>query len=167
VAVDWSSFPSDLIAGLLGTAAGLVAGLRIDRRLQYRRARAHDERLVQALIDTLASKRAFSHASEVGLVDDPEDRDRCVASVLDARRRAAEVCDAIEIRDDVVAVIRSMEVDCMDYLNYVESHELEYARALIKLRDRLSEREGRLQQLIPGLQVVAPGGREGRIAEWL
>src|SRR5688572_9428954 len=120
--MDWSSFPGDLAASLLGTMFGIEIGLRIDHRQTRRNSLDHDERLVQSLIELLASKRAFSHPSDVGLVDNDDDRQRCIQSILDARRRIAGVCDALRVREDVAPQLRDLESDCIAYLYYVEEY---------------------------------------------
>ena len=165
--MDWSSFPSDFLAGVLGTMVGLVVGLRIDHVRERRRAARRDERLIQSLIDRLASKRAFSHGADVGLIDDPDDRERCIASVLDVRRRTARVCDALEVREDAVPLLRRIESDCMAYLNHVERNGPRYAIALIRLRDRLHEAEQELGRSMPGLEVAGPGSRTPSTPQWL
>ena len=165
--MDWSSFPSDVVAGLIGTAAGLLAGLRIDQWAAHRRTRTQEGRRVQSLINTLASKRAFSHSDDVGPIDDEEDRERCIQSVLDARRRAADLCDAIELRIDLLPALRGIEVDCLDYLNYVETQPRLYAVGLVKLRQRIGVRERELGQLVPELVLLPPGTHGLRLADWL
>jgi len=142
-------------------------GLRIDHVRERRRSAERDARLIQNLIDRLASKRAFSHSSDVGLVDDSEDRERCIASVLDARRRTARVCDAIEVREDAVPLLRRMESDCMAHLNHVERLETRYAMSLIRLRDRLYEAEQALGRIMTGLEVARLGSRTPSTPEWL
>ncbi|MGO4660975.1 hypothetical protein AB4Z14_03855 [Terrabacter sp. 2TAF16] len=161
--MTWTTFPSDLTAGLLGTFLGLVFGLGIDRKREQRRAESRDERLVQNLIDRLAGKRAFAHSVDVGLVDNADDRQRCVDSVLDARMRILDVCDQIDRREDVVGTLRAMEVDCLALLSHVERHPLEYARALIRLRDRLIGHEAELQLLMPGLHMAIPAAETASV----
>jgi len=137
--MDWIGPAIDLVVGLVAAAAGVFMALRADRNIEHRRARKREQRQVQALLDRLATRRAFSHAPDVGLIDDPEDRKRCIGSVLDVRNRIAALCEAIEELNDTLEVLRGMEDDCAAYLNHVEIHDTRYAVALIRLRDRLYE----------------------------
>jgi hypothetical protein len=165
--MNFSSFWSDLLAGLLGSGAGIVIGLQVDRVRTRKHERARDERLVQNLIDRLAGKRAFSHAADIGEVEDEADRERCNLSVVDARERILVVCDEIAQREDIISPLRKMERDTMAYLSFVEREKPKYAMALIQLRDRLFEQETDLRRLMPGLRVEPPGSRDGNKPAWL
>lgn len=165
--MNFSSFWSDLVAGLVGSGAGIIAGLQIDRARTRRHGRARDQRLVQNLIDRLAGKRAFGHSSDIGEVDDDDDRERCISSIIDARQRILAVCDEITEREDVIPRLREMQRDSMAYLNYVEQNKRRYAMGLIQLRNRLAEHERLLGQMMPQLRLEPPGSRDGDRPDWL
>jgi hypothetical protein len=165
--VNFSSFWSDLIAGLIGSGVGIFAGLRIERQTARKKAIARDERLVQNLINRLAGKRAFGHDSDIGELDDDADRKRCARSVLDARKRILMVCDEIGEREDVIPHLRDMEADCLAYLDYSEQERLRYAMGLTRLGDRLAQHEAELKKLMPGLHIERPGALDSTRPNWL
>ena len=165
--MDFSGFPSDSLASLIGAAVGIVLGLQVDRWKMRRDSKDRDRRLIQNLVNGLAGKRAFGHPDDIGLVDDPPDRERCLSSILDARARIARVCDEVVALPEVVPILREMENDCMAYLNYVERHEDAYAVALIRLRDRLTVHELGLKVIVRELDLVRPGARDGETPAWL
>jgi hypothetical protein len=167
VPMDWSSFPSDFLAGLIGTMVGLFAGLQLDRWQARRQSRERDERMLQNLIDRLANERAFRGSAPVGPEDDPADRERCIKSVVDTRRRVADLCDNIATHTRCVPVLRTMEADCNAYLHHVERHRELYAVGLNSLRERLHDGERALQALVPPLIVTAPGARTAVSPDWL
>ncbi|PYG01681.1 hypothetical protein SAMN05216184_101143 [Georgenia satyanarayanai] len=166
--MEWTGPVIDLVVGLVAAAAGVFMGLRADRHIERRRQRRRETLLVQALLNRLASRRAFSHSADVGLVDDEEDRRRCNGSVLDLRDRIAGLCDQIEELDGaVVKALRQMEADCAAYLNHVDVHETRYAIALVRLRDRLYVSGLALKDIVPELNVLVPGSWTPREPEWL
>jgi hypothetical protein len=165
--VNFSSFWSDLLAGLIGSGVGIVVGLRIERHSSKKKAETRDERLVQNLINRLAGKRTFSHASDIGEVDDADDRKRCAHSILDARERISTVCDEIEQREDVIPYLRQMEQDCNAYLNYCELEPLRYAMSLVRLGEQLALQENELQRRMSPLTVELPGSRNADRPAWL
>lgn len=122
---------------------------------------------MQSLVNALASKRAFSHSEDVGALDDEADRLRCIQSVLDARRRSADLCDVIELRVEFVPILRAIEIDCINYLNYAEAQPRMYAVGLVKLRHRITDHEKALRRLSPELALIAPGAHGLVLADWL
>lgn len=165
--MDFSTFSSDLLAGFLGSGIGFFLGLRVDRYLGRKKTEARDQRLVQNLINRLAGKRAFGHNSEVGEVDNNEDREYCARSILDARQRILAVCDEIGEREDVIPRLRMMEEDCMAYLNYSEQEPLKYAMGLVCLREKLAYHQGELKKLMSALRPELPGARDSGRPDWL
>lgn len=165
--MNFASFWSDLLTGLIGSGVGIVVGLRIDRRTNQNKAKVRDERLVQNLINRLAGKRAFAHSSDIGEVDDEADRERCNRSVLDARERILAVCDEIGQREDAIPCLRAMEEDCMAYLNYSEQEPRRYAMGLVRLREQLEQHEDDLAALMCTLRVERPGSRGSGKPQWL
>jgi len=166
--MDWSTLPSDFVAGVLGTMIGLVVGLRIDRKREHRRSRLREERLIQNLINHLATRRAFSHAPDVGLVDSAEDMERCNLSVLDVRRRIGDVREQIGTLDGAFSMLEQMESDCVSYLNHVDQHPMRYAIAASRLGDRLHGAAQELRHVVPALEVTRPGSRSAcATADWL
>ena len=165
--MEWSSFLSDFTAGVLGTGLGLFVGLRIDHARERRTARRRDLQALQALVDRLAGRRAFSHGDGVGLLDDPEDMRRCNISIRSVRGSIATTASAIEVEVEALPDLRRMEADCAAYLDYVDHEPRRYAIALLRLRDRLYESELEIARRVPALTVRRPGaGNDGSI-DWL
>jgi len=165
--MDWSSFPSDLVAGLVGTIAGIVLGLRIDHWREAKKVRLRDIQSLQGLVDRLAGKRAFSADRVSAGKIDADDRDRCTRSVLDARRRIISIYERLETQTELVPILQEMESDCIAYLNFIESRPDDYVAALNGLAGQLASREQQLKDLVPALVIAPPGSRDTAAPSWL
>ena len=171
--MDWTSFLSEVIAGIVGAVVGVVGALWFDRRKQTREARKLDLKLMQDLVHYLAGRRAFRrNRTIVGVVDpvgvfDKVDLERCNRSVLNVRERIASAREALQRPDELLPILQNMEADCANYLSSVRSEETLYANSLLALGDRLLANEQRLQEVLPSLEVEAPGSRVDADASWL
>lgn len=153
----------DRSVNLVGTVVGALLALVSAwwrRRLQQRR---DDGRLLQNLVDGLHRKRAFRQVpvSDDQLVEwDEEDLQRCVDSVLGARRCIEEAAARLSTSTEVRIAMGDMHSACNRWLRRTRRRPGSHVIVLMDLRARLLKLKGEIVDEHRKLTLREPGGGE-------
>lgn len=148
-------------ANLVGTFAGAVLAIVTTWWFDKRRRRESQVAHLQRVVDRLHRSRALApgRGRAPGPLTDVESRDvdRCNLSVLEARERISAASEAWRGNVNVSDELDAMYVDCLHYLETVETDREGYVTHLRTLREALDSRVTNLAGVLAGIRYREPG----------